>query len=144
MFRGVAVILAVLMLMPSGICLCQAAPCCLAATGGENASSTTSGATCGCAARKLKEAGEAGSNSSSATPTSQCPPSEHAPNCPARSACTPNKVIVAHVTMTFSADLTAFRVPLTLVPVVAKWQSGPTIPVTHDPPLFVSHCAFLI
>lgn len=157
MLRSVVTFLvAVPMLMPPGMCICQFAPTGKASAvtrsevGQQRVGHTADSRTdCRCdscreraAAAGLPTGGEDGPSSSDEAPFG---PGKHAPGCPAALGDVPTKMAASTVTIHLDTNPVGCFVPPVVEPTASVGRGR--VCVSHpaaSPPLFISHCSLLI
>jgi hypothetical protein len=154
MFRAVVTVLvAVPMLMPPGMCLCQFAPAGTTAAGTRSAAARTSvpghspgdGRDCRCDSCRGQALTLGGQESAPAGPPTHPEPGKHAPGCPASLGDTPTKMASPALALHLDANPAPGFVSAVVETRRARGRDRDAAShADSSPPLFLSHCSLLI
>lgn len=154
MFRAVITFLvAVPMLMPPGMCICQFAPTGTTTAGTRTVAartpavghSSSAGRNCRCDSCREQAPAPGGQESVPAGSPAHPEPGQHAPGCPALLGDTPTKMAAPALTLHLDADPLPTFVSAVVETSRARGRDRDAVGhADSSPPLFLSHCSLLI
>ena len=154
MVRAVVTFLvAVPMLMPPGMCICQFAPTGMAAAGTRTiaarapavAHSSDAGRNCRCDSCREQAPALGGHEPTPAGSPTHPQPDRHSPGCPALLGDTPTKMAAPALTLHLDADpVPSFVSAVVETSRVQGRDRDAAVRTDSSPPLFLSHCSLLI
>lgn len=154
MFRAVVTFLvAVPMLMPPGMCLCQFASVGMATTGTRTLAARTpavghssyAGRNCRCDSCRAQAPAPGGHESAPAGSPAHPEPVKHPPGCPASLGDTPTKMAAPALTLHLDADPVPGFVSAVAEPSRVRGRDRDAAGYADSsPPPFLSHCSLLI